>query len=185
MGLVQLWAICEVVTDYQHLIQLLHLQLLGCLGDLALPLDDAPQRCLVPLVVVGLFPLGINAQVLLYVLLDGDPTVVDIDGRTEDIDFLEDSAVLLQNHADQRRGFAGLAGAEEDARTWYQGHHGVRGLFAAVLGRRKQLDLPHDVPLPYLPNSTRGSRGSGGAGPRAGWCAGRPWGCFAGLGQGI
>ena len=121
MGLVQLWAICEVVTDYQHLIQLLHLQLLGCLGDLALPLDDAPQRCLVPLVVVGLFPLGINAQVLLYVLLDGDPTVVDIDGRTEDIDFLEDSAVLLQNHADQRHGFAGLAGAEEDARTWYQG----------------------------------------------------------------
>ena len=108
MGLVQLWAICEVVADYQHLIQLLHLQLLGCLGDLALPLDDAPQRCLVPLVVVGLFPLGINAQVLLYVLLDGDPAVVDIDGRTEDIDFLEDSAVLLQNHADQRHGFAGL-----------------------------------------------------------------------------
>ena len=112
-------------------------------GDLALPLDDVPQRCLVPLVVVGPLPLGINPQVLLYVLLDGDPAVVDIDGRTEDIDFLEDSAVLLQNHADQRHGFAGLAGAEEDARTWYQGHHGVRGLFAAILGRRKQLDLPH------------------------------------------
>ena len=93
---VELRAICEVVADYQHLIQLLHLQLLGCLGDLALPLDDPPQRCLVPLVVVGLFPLGINTQVLLYVLLDGDPAVVDIDGRTEDIDFLEDSAVLLQ-----------------------------------------------------------------------------------------
>ena len=137
---VELWAICEVVADY---IQLLHLQLLGCLGDLALPLDDAPQRCLVPLVVVGLFPLGINPQVLLYVLLDGDPAVVDVDGRTEDIDFLEDSAVLLQNHADQRHGFAGLAGAEEDTCAWYQGHHGVRGLFAAVLCRRKQLDLPH------------------------------------------
>ena len=50
---VKLWAICEVVADYQHLIQLLHLQLLGCLGDLALPLDDVTQRCLVPLVVVG------------------------------------------------------------------------------------------------------------------------------------
>ena len=67
--LVELWAICVVVQDNQRLIQLLHLQLLGCLGDLALPLDDAPQRCLVPLVVVGLFPLGINPQVL-YVLLD-------------------------------------------------------------------------------------------------------------------
>ena len=122
---VELWAICKVVADYQHLIQLLHLQLLGCLGDLALPLDDVTQRCLVPLVVVGPLPFGIHPQVLLYVLLDGDPAVVDIDGRTEDIDFLEDSAVLLQNHADQRHGFAGLAGAEEDTCTWYEGHHGV------------------------------------------------------------
>ena len=151
MRFVKLRAICEVVADYKHLIQLLHLQLLGCLGDLA-------QRCLVPLVVVGPLPFGIHPQVLLYVLLDGDPAV-DIDGRTEDIDFLKDSAVYLQNHADQRHGFAGLAGAEEDTCTWYQGHHGVEGLFAAVLGRRKQLDLPHDfVPLPYLPNSTQGSR---------------------------
>ena len=38
--------------------------------------------------------------------------------------------------------------------TVLPGHHGVRGLFAAVFSRRKQLDLPHDfVPLPYLPNS--------------------------------
>ena len=80
VGLVQLRAICEVVADYQHLVEFLHLQLLGCLGDLALPLDDAPQRCLVPLVVVGLFPLGINTQVLLYVLLDGDPASILMDG---------------------------------------------------------------------------------------------------------
>ena len=78
MRLVQLRAICVVAQDNQHLTQLLHLQLLGCLGDLALPLNDAPQRCLVPLVVVGLFPLGINPQVLLYVLLYRDPAVVDI-----------------------------------------------------------------------------------------------------------
>ena len=64
--------------------QLLHLQLLGCLGDLALPLDDVLQRYLVPLVVVGPLPFGIHPQVLLYVLLDGDPAVVNIDGRTED-----------------------------------------------------------------------------------------------------
>ena len=140
---VELRAICEVVADYQHLVEFLHLQLLGCLGDLALPLDDAPQRCLVPLVVVGLFLLGINTQVLLYVLLDGDPAVVDIDGRTEDIDFLEDSAVLGPRKIPV---------------------HGTRGTTGSegcllLLGRRKQLDLPHDfVPLPYLPNSTQESR---------------------------
>ena len=31
--------------------------------------------------------------------------------------------------------------AEEDARAWHQGHHGVRGLLTAILCRRKQLDL--------------------------------------------
>ena len=52
---------------------------------------------------------------------------------------------LLAQEAERRshRGFAGLAGAEEDTCAWYQGHHGVRGLFAAILSRRKQLDLPH------------------------------------------
>ena len=139
VGLVQLRAICVVVQDNQHLVEFLHLQLLRCLGDLALPLDDPPQRCLVPLVVVGLFPLGINPQVLLYVLLYRDPAVVDIDGRAKYVDFLEDAAVFLF----QRHGFAGLAGAEEDTCAWYQGHHGVRGLLTAILSRRKQLDLPH------------------------------------------
>ena len=126
---------CRRLSD---LIQLLHLQLLGCLGDLALPLDDAPQRRLVPLVPVGLLLFG---MVLLYVLFDRDPAVVDIHAGTEDIDFLKDSSVLLQNHADQRHGLAGLAGAEEDACAWYLEHHGVRGLFAGILCRRKQLDL--------------------------------------------
>ena len=51
VGLVQLRAISVVVQDNQHLVEFLHLQLLGCLGDLALPLDDPPQ-CLVLLVVV-------------------------------------------------------------------------------------------------------------------------------------
>ena len=67
----------KVVADYQHLIQLLHLQLLGCLGDLALPLDDAPQRRLVPLVPVSLLLFGIHAQYFLTgiqlssILMDG------------------------------------------------------------------------------------------------------------------
>ena len=34
---------------------------------------------------------------------------------------------------------AGLAGAEEDACAWYLGHHGVRGLFAAVFWRGEYL----------------------------------------------
>ena len=66
-------------ADYQHLIQLLHLQLLGCLGDLALPLDDVPQRRLVPLVVVGPLPFGIHPQVL-RIPKPGAPTPVR--GRT-------------------------------------------------------------------------------------------------------
>ena len=73
VGLVQLRGVGEVVDDYKHLVEFLHFQLLGRLGDLALPLDDAPQRSLVPLVVVPL-PFGIHPQVLLYVLLDGDPS---------------------------------------------------------------------------------------------------------------
>ena len=143
VGLVELRAICVVVQDNQHLIQLLHLQLLGCLGDLALPLDDAPQRCLVPLVVASLLPFGLHPRVLLDVLLDGDPAVVDVYAGAEDVDFLKDSAVLLQNHADQRHSLAGLAGAEEDACAWNLGHHGVRGLFASVFSCGKELDLPH------------------------------------------
>ena len=105
--LVKLWAICVVVQDNQHLVEFLHLQLLRRLGDLALPLDDAPQRCLVPLVAVGLLPFSIHRQVLLDVLLDGDPAVVDVYAGTEYIDFLKDSAVLLQNPAAQRHGLAG------------------------------------------------------------------------------
>ena len=72
---------------------------------------------------------------------------IDVYARTEDVDSLKHAPVLLQNQADQSHGFAGLAGAEEDARTRDQGHHGVRGLFAAVFWHRKQLDLSHPFVL--------------------------------------
>ena len=98
--------ICKVVADYQHLIQLLHLQLLGCLRDLALLQDDAAQRRLVPLVPVRLLPFGVHPQVLLDVLLDGNPAVIDVDGRAKDVDSLKHAAILLQNQADQSHGFA-------------------------------------------------------------------------------
>ena len=74
--LVQLRRVSKVVDDYKHLVQFLHFQLLGRLRDLALLLDDAPQRRLVPLVPIGLLPLCVHPQVLLNVLLDGDPAVV-------------------------------------------------------------------------------------------------------------
>ena len=48
-----------------------------------------------------------------------------------------------QRRAQMEDGFAGFAGAEEDAGAWYQGHRGVRGLFAAVFRHRKELDLSH------------------------------------------
>ena len=147
----------KIVQDDQHLVQFLHLQLLGRLRDLALLLDDAPQRRLVPILPVGLVFLHVHPQVLLDILLDGNPAVIDVYARTEDADSLKHAPVLLQNQADQSHGFAGLAGAEEDARTRDQGHHGVRGLFAAVFWHRKQLDFPHSLFCLYFPNSTQGT----------------------------
>ena len=139
---VQLRHVRYIVQDDQHLVQFLHLQLLRRLRDLALLLDDAPQCRLVPILPVGLVFLHVHPQVLLDILLDGNPAVIDVYAWTEDVDSLKHAPVLLQNQADQSHGFAGLAGAEEDARTWHQGHHGVRGLLAAVLCRGKQLIFP-------------------------------------------
>ena len=104
--LVQLRRVSKVVDDYKHLVQFLHFQLLGRFRDLALLLDDAPQRRLVPLVPIRLLPLCVHPQVLLNVLLDGDPAVVYVDTRAEDVNSLKDAAILLQNQADQSHGFA-------------------------------------------------------------------------------
>ena len=57
---VQLRHVRKVVQDDPHLVQFLHLQLLGRLGDLALLLDDAAQRRLVPVLPVRLFSFGIH-----------------------------------------------------------------------------------------------------------------------------
>ena len=89
--LVQLRRVSKVVDDYKHLVQFLHFQLLGRLRDLALRLDDAPQRRLVPLVPIRLLPLCVHFQVPFNVLLDGDPAVIN-------------NAAILQ--ADQSHGFA-------------------------------------------------------------------------------
>ena len=102
----QLRHVRKIVQDDQRLVQFLHLQLLGRLRDLALLLDDAPQRRLVPILPVGLVFLHVHPQVLLDILLDGNPAVIDVYARTEDVDSLKHAPVLLQNQADQSHGFA-------------------------------------------------------------------------------
>ena len=103
---VELRRVSKVVDDYKHLVQFLHFQLLGRLRDLALLLDDAPQRRLVPFVPIRLLPLCVHPQILLDVLLDGDPAVVYVHTQAEDVNSLKDAAILLQNQADQSHGFA-------------------------------------------------------------------------------
>ena len=60
---------------------LAHAALQRYLGQDVVP--QIAQRAAGVGVVVGLFLLGINPQVLLYVLLYRDPAVVDIDGRAK------------------------------------------------------------------------------------------------------
>ena len=98
-----------------------------------------------------------SPQVLLDVLLDGDPAVVYVDGRAEDVVFLKDAAILLQNHADQRHGLARFGRPEEDAGARNQGHHGVRGLLASVLAG-KSLIFPIR-PFALLPKFEAGKPG--------------------------
>ena len=123
--LVELRRVSKVVDDYKHLVQFLHFQLLGRFRDLALLLDDAPQGGLIPLVPVSLLTLRVHPQVLLDVLLDGDPAIIDVDAWAENVDPLKHALVLLQDETDERHSFARLAGPKEDARAWHQGHHGV------------------------------------------------------------
>ena len=93
--------------------QFLHLQLpwTSRRSCAALLLDDAPQRRLAPLVPVRLLALRAHLQILLGARLGWDPAAVD----AENVDFLKDATILLQNHADQRHGLARFRRPEEDA----------------------------------------------------------------------
>ena len=132
MRLVQLRRVSKVVDDYKRLVQFLHFQLLGRLRDLALLLDDTPQR----------------------LLLDGDPAVVYVDTRAEDVNSLKDAAILLQNQGDQGHFCPILMDRGRCPCTVPGAPRGQRAA-TAILCRRKQLDLPH---LRYLPNLKPGSR---------------------------
>ena len=125
VGLVELRSICEVVYHHQHLVELLHLQLLASIRDLTLLLDDASQRRFIPFVPVRLLALSVHPQILFDIFPDWNPAVVDVDTGTEDVDPFKDSAILLQNQADQRYSLARLAWAEEDSRAWHLRYHRV------------------------------------------------------------
>ena len=64
--------------------------------------------------------LDVHPQVLLDVLLDGDPAIIDVDTWAENVDPLKHALVLLQDETDERHSFARLAGPKEDARAWHQ-----------------------------------------------------------------
>ena len=113
-ALVQVGAIGEVVDDYQDLVKAAHLQLLARLRDLALLVHDAAQRLLVPGLEVDLLAGRVDFHRVLDVLLHGAPAVVDIDRGAEDVDALEEPAVLLQDHAYQSHRLAAFAGADQD-----------------------------------------------------------------------
>ena len=87
--LVQARRVREVVDENQDLVELLHLELLAGLGDLALLADDLPQRRLVPVLEVDLLPVRGDFHGLLDVLLHGAPAVVHVDAWAEDVDALK------------------------------------------------------------------------------------------------
>ena len=137
-GVVQVRRVGEVVDENQDLVQLLHLELLAGLGDLALLADDLPQRRLVPVLEVDLLPVRGHLHGLLDVLLHAAPAVVHVD-----VDALKAASVLLQDHGDQGHRLAQLARPEQNAGRGQFGHHWVAWLLASVVWGWEDLDLAH------------------------------------------
>ena len=148
VGFMQLRHVRKVVQDNQHLIQFLHLQLLGRLRCAAAPPRPSPP--------VRLFPFGVHPQVLLDVIVDGNPAVVDGNGRTEDVDSLEDAPVLLQNQADQSHGFAGPRKMPVHRTS---GTTGAEDCLLLYSGTGNSLIFP--IPLFLLPKFDAGKPGGG------------------------
>ena len=146
-ALVQVRIVGEIVYNDQNLVEGSQLHLLAGLRDLSLLANNLAQCRLVPLLEVGLFPVGGHLHGLLDVPLDGAPAVVHVDAGAENVDSFEAAPVLLQNHADERHRLARLAGPEQYACHRQFGDHGVPRLLARVLGRRKQLYLAHGLSL--------------------------------------
>ena len=147
-----------VINDHQRLIELFEPQLLGGLRDLLLLLYDGPQGPLVPLVEVDLLPVGVDAHLVLYELLDRLPAIIDVYRWTEAKHSFKHAgtvrrAILFQDRADDRDCLPALARPQKNPRVRYRRHHGISRLLRAVRGSREQLDWPHV--LPRVPCSTR------------------------------
>ena len=152
---VQLRHVRKVVQDDQHLVQFLHLQLLGRLGDLALLLDDAAQRRLVPVLPVRLFSFGIHPQVLLDILLDGNPAVVDGNGRTEDVNLSKTPRYCSRIRLIRATVLPDFDGPRKMPVHGTSGTTGSEDCLLLYSGTGNSLIFP--IPLFHLPNSKPGS----------------------------
>ena len=103
-------------------------------------------------------PFGIHPQVLLDVLLDGNPAVIDADGRAKDVDPFEDAPVLLHSRIRLIR-VTVLPDFDGPKKMPVHGTSGTTGSEDCLLlysGTGKSLIFP--IPLFHLPNSKPGSR---------------------------
>ena len=90
----------------------------------------------------SLLTLRVHPQVLLDVLLDGDPAIIDVDAWAENVDPLKHALVLLQDETDERHSFARLAGPKEDAVHGTRGTTGSEACLLVYSGVGKSLIFP-------------------------------------------
>ena len=100
--LVESGGVRMVVDNHQNLVELLHLELLARLGNLALLVDDPAQSGFIP-VLEAYCSRSVATFITSSMYLDRAPAVIDVDDPFEAV------AVLLQNHADERGGLPRLA----------------------------------------------------------------------------
>ena len=96
--LVHLRAVCHIIQNYQHLVQLFHPQLLGLLGDLLLLGQNLAQRALVPLVPPALLSVCVHSELLSDVFFHRFPLRVHVYGIRHDVHALKAAPILLEDH---------------------------------------------------------------------------------------
>ena len=141
--LVESGGVRMVVDNHQNLVELLHLELLARLGNLALLVDDPAQSGFIPVLEVYLLAIRRDLHHLFDVPLDRAPAVIDVDARAKNDDLFEAVAVLLQNHADERGGLPRLARTHKHPCHRQARNDGILRLLDLVGRRWKELDLPH------------------------------------------
>ena len=91
--LVESGGVRMVVDNHQNLVELLHLELLARLGNLALLVDDPAQSGFIPVLEVYLLAIRRDLHHLFDVSLDRAPAVIDVDARAKNDDPFEAVAV--------------------------------------------------------------------------------------------